>query len=174
MTSLCNLAWSALGVGDREGATAHLNDLTTQVLQTGDPHYERVGLLIAGDLSCARGDFENAHAHYARVFESCQGDRWLAADAIIGFAGIFAHIGLMDRAARLFGAAEALYAEFGVPFPPRNRPAFDTWVRLIRDELGEDRSREEWSIGKAMSTAGVAALSQELATLLQKASADVH
>ncbi len=174
MTSLCNLAWSSLGVGDTERATAYLNDLTSQVVETGDPHYERVGLLIAGDLSCALGDFETAHAHYARVFEACQGDRWLAADAIIGFAGIFAHIGLMDRAARLFGAAEALYAEFGVPFPPRNRPAFDTWVRLIHDELGEDRGREEWSIGKTMPTADVAALIQELAILLQKASANVQ
>lgn len=170
MTSLCNLAWSALGLGDLDAATAFLDQLLNHVGKTGDPHYQRVGHLIAGDLACAQRDYQAAYAHYEHAFATSQGDRWLAADAIIGFAGIFTEIGHLQRAARLFGAAEALYAEFGVPFPPRNRPAFARWVSVIRTELGDAQSSEEWSTGRAMTDEDVMALLQELASLLQETS----
>jgi non-specific serine/threonine protein kinase len=170
MTSLCNLAWSALGLGNLDAATAYLDQLLNHVGKTGDPHYERVGHLIAGDLACAQRDYQAAYAHYEHAFATSQGDRWLAADAIIGFAGIFTETGHLQRAARLFGAAEALYAEFGVPFPPRNRPAFANWVGAIRTELGDAQSSEEWNTGRAMTDEDVMALLQELASLLQETS----
>ncbi len=173
MTSLCNLAWSSLGLGDTVAASAYLDQLMSQVRETGDPHYERVGLLIAGDLACAQRDCHAAYSHYERAFAASQGDRWLVADAIIGFAGIFAELGQLDRAARLLGAAEALYAEFGVPFPPRNRPAFANWVRMIQDGLGEGKSSEEWSIGRTMAQADIMALIHELGSSLQKHAVEV-
>jgi predicted ATPase/DNA-binding SARP family transcriptional activator len=56
-----------------------------------------------------------------------------------------------ERAARLFGAEEALREVFGQPFPPVERPEFDCLVAPMRAALGEEAFAAAWAKGRAMT-----------------------
>ncbi len=171
MTSLCNLAWCSLALGDFPAASAHLEELKQRAESIGDQHYKLVAKLIAGDYSAACRTFPMAVACHREVFDASleHGDRWLAADALIGFAGV--SVGLRDwtRAAQFFGAAERMYSELDVPFPPRLRPFFNEWVQATSAGLGEPRFDQEWLNGRHLSDADVIAILDELNVTVSQA-----
>jgi non-specific serine/threonine protein kinase len=59
--------------------------------------------------------------------------------------------GLPERAARLFGAVEAVFESIAAPMPPFYRPIFDRNVATTRQLLGDKRWERAWNAGRAMS-----------------------
>src|SRR3712207_8978213 len=62
-----------------------------------------------------------------------QSDTWGMAWCLEGFAEIASASGDLDRAAHLWGAAEALRASFGAPMPLSERADYDRLVAAARD-----------------------------------------
>jgi DNA-binding NarL/FixJ family response regulator len=59
--------------------------------------------------------------------------------------------GQPERAARLYGAAEALREAIGIPLPPYHRPEYEREVAVTREALGEDRFAAAYAAGRALS-----------------------
>jgi len=57
----------------------------------------------------------------------------------------------LERAARLFGAAEALRAAAGVPLTPFDRADYDRDVAAIQAQLDNAALKAAWVEGRAMS-----------------------
>lgn len=55
------------------------------------------------------------------------------------------------RAARLFGAAEALREEIGVSIPPDDRADYDQSVAAARSRLAATQFTAEWEAGRGLS-----------------------
>jgi tetratricopeptide (TPR) repeat protein len=149
---ICNLAWSSHGMGDDETAGSFAEQLRQIAVATRDTYIANLALLILGDLALAAGDAATAAARYHEVFAGSwrRGDRWFAADALVGFAAVANATGDPHRGARLLGAAEGLYRRLGVSFPPRDRPDYPGWLAAIRDRLGEGIFTQAWSAGATL------------------------
>jgi len=73
------------------------------------------------------------------------------ARSLAGLAGVAAAQGQPERAARLFGAAEALLGSIGATLDPADRLAYARDVATIRAQLGADASAAHWAMGRAMT-----------------------
>jgi predicted ATPase/class 3 adenylate cyclase len=67
------------------------------------------------------------------------------------FAGLAGARGQRARAARLWGAAEALRTDIGAPLPPDARPLYEPSMAAARALLGEAAWETAFAQGKAMS-----------------------
>ena len=120
-------------IGDRHGIAASLNDLGTMA------HYQ-------GDYASARSYHEESLAIRREI-----GDRQGIAQSLEAFAGLAADQENPERAARLWGATDALREQIGVPLPPNNREVYERKVAAARLALGENVFSSAWSEGRAMT-----------------------
>jgi DNA-binding CsgD family transcriptional regulator len=74
-----------------------------------------------------------------------------AAGILEGLACTAGTGGEAERAARLFGAAEALRETMGVPLEPAFRTLEDPYLVGARSQLEEGAWTEDWEAGRAMS-----------------------
>jgi hypothetical protein len=79
------------------------------------------------------------------------GDKEVISYTLEVFAALIAVEGEPERAARLYGAAEALREVIGAPLPPNERPRYEREVAAARAQLDEERFRAAWAEGRAMS-----------------------
>jgi hypothetical protein len=66
----------------------------------------------------------------------------------------FAHLAARDdpdRAARLWGAAEALRERLGAPLPPNDRAEYERDVAAVRQALGAERFAIAWVAGRSLT-----------------------
>ena len=80
-----------------------------------------------------------------------QGNTLGVARCLEGLAGVALVSGQHERAARLFGAAEALRAVAGTPQWPIDQPGHARDVAAVRAMLGEDAFAAAWAGGRAMT-----------------------
>jgi hypothetical protein len=73
----------------------------------------------------------------------------LIAACLDGFATLAASDGRPERAARLFGAAEALRTTGD---EPSDRAQYESHVAAVRAALGEERFAASWAAGRALPT----------------------
>ena len=73
------------------------------------------------------------------------------AASIEGLAGLAAAQGQAGRAARLFGAAEALRESVSNRIPPSERAEYDHNIAAARAQLSEAAFAASWAGGRAMS-----------------------
>lgn len=105
--------------GYREGVAWSLNQLGVAAHRWGDP--ELAGKLLRESLKVHRD----------------LGDRWRVASVLEGLAETACSLGRFERAARLFGAAEALREGISAPVPPCERSDHDRGLSAARAGLGE-------------------------------------
>jgi ATP/maltotriose-dependent transcriptional regulator MalT len=113
----------------------------------GDDHEEAAGFLEEGfELIREVGDWE-----------------WVAY-ALDSFAVLAGAKGQGERAARLWGAAEALRKSIGAALHATDRPDYDRSVAAVRSQLGEETWEAAFAQGMAMSAEEAAeyALSEEV------------
>jgi non-specific serine/threonine protein kinase len=79
-----------------------------------------------------------------------QGERWGIADSLSGLAGVAGVLDRAEEAARLFGAAEALYAACHVRLPPPDRPAYAALVARARTGADPAAWAACWAAGRAL------------------------
>jgi hypothetical protein len=73
------------------------------------------------------------------------------AKSLEGLAGVLAAQGQPDRAARLFGAAEALREAITTPLPPTDHVGYERSVAATRAALGKADFAAAWAEGRAMA-----------------------
>ncbi len=85
-------------------------------------------------------------------------DSWTAAYSLVGLAGVAAGRGQAERAARLFGAVEALREATGVEitYPP-SRALHESDVSTARGQLSAEAFEAAWAEGRTMALGEAAA-----------------
>jgi hypothetical protein len=79
------------------------------------------------------------------------GDRLGIAVSFNGLGEVAIQQGQFARAARLFGAADALRQVIGAPLPQTAREDFERDVALLQSRAGEAEFTRAWSEGRAMT-----------------------
>jgi DNA-binding CsgD family transcriptional regulator len=92
-------------------------------------------------------------------------DRWGTADGLVGFGDVAAACGQPALAARLLGAAEALYDAAGVALPPHGRLSYGRLVAAARHALGEADLAAARAAGRALTPDQIAALTAEVSSV---------
>jgi hypothetical protein len=108
--------------------------------------------LNLGRAAQLEGAHETARAEYAAalpVFGKMH-DRWAVALGLEAFAGLAADEGDAARAARLFGAADALRERIGAPRPPVEQPEYERQIAALRAVLGEPAWAVALAEGRAL------------------------
>ena len=122
-------------VGDRQGIS-HALYILAMMAQAERDHEQARGLFEEGlKLSAEVGNETNV-AHYLE-----------------GLAALAASEGKVVRAARLWGAAEALFETIEVaasPYAP-DRSHYQSQIGAVRTQLGEEAFEAAWAEGKTMS-----------------------
>jgi hypothetical protein len=106
------------------------------------------------------GNAEHAEAPLREGIELAAGlrDAWTVVLCASGLASVAARRGRTERAARLFGATEALREKMGVAVSwSRWRDLNEHDLGRVREELGREAFEEEWTRGKAMTLEETAA-----------------
>jgi ATP/maltotriose-dependent transcriptional regulator MalT len=160
-------------VGDRQGAADSVGVLGIVALSKGE--YERARSLveesqalmksvgdrrgfaktsnILGDITFGQGDHAAAGDLYeeARKVFADLDDGWWLAWSLEGLAGVDAARGRLARAARIFGAAEALREEIHSPRPTALRAVYDRSLATVRAGLDETAFAAAWAAGRKMA-----------------------
>jgi predicted ATPase/class 3 adenylate cyclase len=151
--SLNNLGLVAYSQGDYALAQAFHEQSLAIFREVGDRGRIALALGNLGDVAGNLGDY-----HAARTFHEQSlairreiGDRRGIAYALEGFAALASAQEQPERAARLWGAEEALREEMGAPLSPSEREEYDRKIAEARAALGEDAFSAAWMEGRAMT-----------------------
>src|SRR5579884_857252 len=120
-------------LGDRGDFAVSLNCLGMVALNTGDP-------------AAARARCEESLAIRREL-----GDKQGIAESMESLASLAAAQGQMQRASRLWAAAQALREAIGSPLPPNEREKHDRNLAIVREALGESAFAIAWEQGQAMT-----------------------
>jgi predicted ATPase/DNA-binding SARP family transcriptional activator len=135
-----------------ERASHGIEEAQTLYRQAGYPDTE-VGRDILAEIARRQGDFPRAVELYRRSVDRIRsgGVTWGLIDCLDGLAKVAVAAGQPERAARLFGAVEALRGHSGGVRPPAARAEYAEVIDGIRAALGEDQFHAAWSAGLAMT-----------------------
>jgi len=152
--ALNNLAWTALFVGDYPEARASADEALAVRRGLGDTLGTAHTLYTLGRVAQAEQDASSARALLVESMELFHelGDRWGIAACLEALA--VTHAGQRRaavRAARFWGAAEALRETIGAPLTPVDRRAHERHQSAIRAETRPERWAEAWAAGRASS-----------------------
>jgi predicted ATPase/DNA-binding SARP family transcriptional activator/uncharacterized protein HemY len=107
-------------------------------------HYLGSVAFQQGDYGAARGLFEESMTIRREL-----GEKWCIASLLEEFVKLAAQR-QPERAARLWGAAEALREAIGTPLPPKERKEYGRQIAALREALGEKGFVAAWAEGQAM------------------------
>ena len=141
--------------GDR-GSLAEARPLLLEAIE----RYREIGawrevIAARSDLAHAMrraGSIDEAEAEYRATIEDWRrlGNRGAVANQLEAFAFVALAKRNGDRAARLFGAAEALREDAAAPMMGMERPEYDAEVDRLRDQLDERAIRSAWAEGREL------------------------
>jgi predicted ATPase len=159
---LGNLGWVLQELGDYAGATAMFSEGLESAQHVEDARAVANNLSNLALMALYAGDYAKASDLFADSLFAFNelGDRRGIAETLEGLAGVAGVQGRPERAARLFGLAEALRESIGAPLLPADRSRYESVVSAAREQLTEDSWRRAWLEGRAQR------LEETLATLL--------
>ncbi len=149
---LHNLGLAALYRRDHGRAEVLFQEALALVRELGEEEVMAEIRSSIGLLALDRGDYRGAEQALAESLRiaGTDGIRWLLGTQLDGLASVAAGQGQADRAARLFGAAQAARSALGTPRWPANRALYEAHVATARALLGEERFSRAWEDGNAM------------------------
>jgi len=152
--SLTNLGLLAGEQGDYQAArTLHEESLAIK-REMGNRQGVAVSLNNLGTVAGERGDYPAARALHQEGLAISRnlGARNGIAHALEGLADVAFGLALLDRAARIWGAAEKLREDIGAPLTLQKRPRHDRQVAAARTAIGDDAAFDSaWREGRAMT-----------------------
>ena len=100
-----------------------------------------------------RGDPQKAEALHEESLVLCRelGDKLIGSEGIEGLACAAGAVGAAERAAGLFGAAEALREAAGYQQADRARSLREPYLTAARSLVGEAAWTEAWEEGRSMT-----------------------
>jgi tetratricopeptide (TPR) repeat protein len=130
--------------------------------EIGDLKHVPGMLANLGFAAVGQADAARARAFFAESLTGYQEreDRTGIALCLIGLAGVFGREGRPERAARLFGAVEALLDAADATFEPADQADHDRLVAATRAALGEEAFAVAWAEGRALSAEAAIALAK--------------
>jgi non-specific serine/threonine protein kinase len=150
--SLGVLGMSALSRGDYAAAHSLFEESQKIMKSLGDRRGLGKTFNVKGDLALNQGDHEAARTLYEEalaIFGELD-DKWWLAWSLEGLAGVAAAQAKPVRAARIFGATEALREAIDGPRPAAHRPDYERWLAVARTGLDEVAWERAWEEGRAM------------------------
>lgn len=134
--------------GRHRDARRLFEQVRTQAIQAGDDLAVAHSSFLLGRLARARGHLGRADTlhHEALTRRQHCGDRAGMADTFEALASLALALALHNKAARLFGAAEAMRAAVGCVRPPHLRAAYDGDVAILRGK-GDPTLVSAWAAG---------------------------
>ncbi len=110
-------------------------------------------LASMGLMALERGHTARARQAFAESLHARHGGGlpWLVAMDLEGLAGVAAADGLPDRAARFFGAAQAIRAASGTPIQPTHAALCEERLTAVRLALGDQTYATVFAQGHAMT-----------------------
>jgi predicted ATPase/DNA-binding SARP family transcriptional activator/DNA-binding CsgD family transcriptional regulator/Flp pilus assembly protein TadD len=151
-TSLGNLGITMLVHGDPGQATELLEESRELFRDISDSSNVAISLMYSALAALAQGDHERVQALSEESLKLLQmaEDRQHIADYLEIMAGGAGAQGRMHRAARLWGAAQALREDIGVPLQPEARKLLGPYLATARSSLGEVAWQARLAEGQAM------------------------
>ncbi len=153
-------AWSLNHLG-------HVAQLRNEPVRAASLHAESLALFEAldynygvaeanhanGETALATGNIPLAAIHFARSLELARqsGFQPLIAWNLGGAAGVALLAENPERAARLWGAAEALRQSIGVREAPASHATHHRLIAAAREQVGEAKFAAEWAAGEALT-----------------------
>ena len=122
--------------------------------QTEDAFTLANNLNIQATISQLQGDDERTAGllHESVGLSAALRDTWALVYGLIGLGGVAARGGDPERAARLFGAAEALGEAASVtPSFPSTQALYEQALANVREQLDTNRFAAAWAEGRAMT-----------------------
>jgi predicted ATPase/class 3 adenylate cyclase len=153
--SASTVAELSLATGDGEQAIPLLEESLALARELGHVQFEAVAISELGLARLYAGDGEQSRAWLEQALVLCLelGDRHNAADCLSGLAAVAGLAGDLDRAARLFGAAEAMREGVGAAFHPNVRPIYERLLPEITAKADMELFAAAWQRGKLQSPA---------------------
>jgi non-specific serine/threonine protein kinase len=153
---ICNLHHHGLlAIADErfEDARRFLDESFGIAASVGEPHELSLQLHDQGRLAERIGDFETAHSCQAQSLKYRWElrDRFCSARSILAFGVLAARTGKLERAARLFGASEAILEAINSRLSSYYQMERSSSLDRLRSELSPEVFDREWSSGVAMS-----------------------
>jgi predicted ATPase/DNA-binding SARP family transcriptional activator/DNA-binding CsgD family transcriptional regulator len=150
--SLGNLGITMLVHGDPEQATVLLEESLALFRDIGDSSNIAIGLMYSALAALTQDDHERVKALSEESLKLLQiaEDKQHIADCLEIMAGGAGAQGRAQRAARLWGAAEVLREDIGVPLQPEDREVLDPYLAAARSSLGEVAWQVTLAEGRAM------------------------
>jgi predicted ATPase/DNA-binding SARP family transcriptional activator len=145
------LALRALGHG--AAARCYLEEAYSHSEKSGHSDSLALALIRLADVDRDEGEPVAARLRYWEALRLCRetGRRLWCLYPMPGLAAIAQHEGDPVRAARLFGAVEALREAMHVPFPPSEAAEFAPHMAAVRACLGEAAFAAAWAEGRVLS-----------------------
>lgn len=170
---LNNLGINAQNRDDLESAKTYFTEALAVSQALGHKNLTALVTHGLGRLAYLHGDYPRAATHYREsllLFHELD-EAWGIALSL-GKAAIMAHLRHdAERAARLFGAAEALHERIGSPMSVTQRRDHKPVVTEVRAALGDDAFHASWTAGRVLSVEEAVTLALDTtATLAVKAS----
>lgn len=153
------VAWALYRLGRvarRQGDYAAARPLHEEAVAFFRAHGNKVGigraLMSLGDMERLQNAYDRARALCAEAMLLLRdADKPSVADCLEKFASLARSKSRPERAARLFGATEALRDAIGYRLPPADRLEYDRDVLAVRTGLGAKAFTEAWSEGRTMT-----------------------
>jgi non-specific serine/threonine protein kinase len=150
--SLGNLGITLLVYGDPEQATVLLEEGLALFRDIGDSANIAIGLMHLALAALIQGDHERVKSLSQESLQLLQKaeDKQHIPDCLEIMAGEAGAQGQGQRAARLWGAAEAIREDLSVPLQPEDRQLLDPYLAVARSSLGESAWQTTLAEGRAM------------------------
>jgi predicted ATPase/DNA-binding SARP family transcriptional activator len=139
--------------GDDAHAEALYNESLAMFRQIGHKTFVGGTLHNLGYVALHRGEYPLAIARFCESLKLLQdlGDRKGMVECLMGLAGVAVGREHPERAARLFGAAEALRESVGAALWTANRIEYERNLAALRGQLDEDALADQWVHGRALT-----------------------
>ncbi len=139
--------------GNYENAQKMYEDSLMEARQVGAPLLVASALHKLGQIARLRGEYGKASSLIIEGLKMHQekGNRQGIAECLAALGGVMTAEGHIDRAARLFGAADALLERIKVPLTPADRTQYDGDLAAARSQADERAWQAGWVEGRAMS-----------------------
>ncbi len=140
--------------GDVARAAVRFTEARDIFRTTGNTFGLGIVLSNLGKAARRQGDYPRAATLFTEsvVYRYEQGDKQSIASSLRGLALVAAAMQQHTRAARLWGAADALSEAIGAP-PPRHAARAQDALEATRRGLGEEGFAASWAAGRALSLA---------------------
>jgi DNA-binding CsgD family transcriptional regulator len=147
------LGETARAEGDVDRARPLYEESIARYRELGDSNAFALVSHNLGYVAQAQGDLRRAADSFAVALgiHAAHGDRRGAAHCLAGLAGMIGLLGQPKTAARLFGAADDLFATTGAAMDPVDRAAYNHNVDAIRRQLGETVFNSVYDAGATLA-----------------------